>query len=137
MRKGIMVAGAALTLAGTGAFATASGGNLTIAPENKPHLVPMQEISLPIVDGDKLEGALRVTLVLATPDATTARRVTEKMPHLRSAALATTLEFSRLHASPMRAVNAEMLSQDLTETLQQQEPGIARALIVNVAARPA
>ena len=59
------------------------------------------------------------------------------MPRLRSATLAAALEFSRLYASPMRAVDAEMLSRDLTTALQHEEPGISRVLIVEVAARPA
>jgi len=138
MRKTIAVAGAALTLAGTGtAVVAASSGGDTPPVASEPHLIPMQEISLPIIDGDRLEGSLSVTMVLAAEDADAAKRVTAALPRLRSTSLAAGLEFSRLHASPMRAVNAELLSQDVTAALQQQEPGVARALIVNVSARPA
>lgn len=137
MRKTLAVAGAALTLAGTGAIATASTGDPADNPAAEPHLVPMQEVSLPIIDGDRLDGTLSVTMVLATADEAAAQRVEAAMPRLRSATLAAALEFSRLHASPMRAVDAEMLSQDLTAALRKEEPGVARALIVNVAARPA
>lgn len=137
MRKTLAVAGAALTLAGTGAIATASTGDPADNAAVEPHLVPMQEVALPIIDGDRLEGTLRVTMVLATADAAAAERVTAALPRLRSASLATALEFSRLHASPLRAVDAEMLSEDLTAALKQEEPGVTRALIVNVAARPA
>lgn len=142
MRKSIAIAGTALTLTGaamgaaTGAIA-ASERKAAIDIADEPQLVPMQEISLPIIDGDRLEGSLHVTMVIAATDLAAAERVTAALPRLRSASLAATLEFSSLYASPMRAVNAEMLSRDLTEALQQEEPGIARALIVNVAARPA
>lgn len=137
MRKSIILAGTALSLAGTGAFAAASGGDLPAIGKTEPHFVPMQEISLPIIDGDRLEGALKVTMVLAASDSAAAERVAASLPRLRSASLAATLEFSRLYASPMRPVNAEMLSRDLTEALQQEDPDIVQALIVNVAARPA
>lgn len=136
MRKSLAVAGTALTLAATGAIAAASEGESAIDVAHEPQLVPMQAISLPIIDGDRLDGSLHVTIVIAASDLAAAQRVTAALPRLRSASLATTLEFSSLYASPMRAVNAQMLSRDLTEALQQEEPGIARALIVNVSARP-
>lgn len=137
MRKSIAIAGTALTLVATGAIAAAPDGETAINVADEPRLVPMQAISLPIIDGDRLEGSLHVTMVIAATDLAAAERITAALPRLRSASLAATLEFSSLYASPMRAVNAEMLSRDLTEALQREEPGIARALIVNVAARPA
>lgn len=141
MRKSIAIAGTALSLAvtgaATGAIAVAAEGETAIDVADEPQLVPMQEISLPIIDGDRLEGSLHVTMVIAATDVAASERITAALPRLRSASLAATLEFSTLYASPMRAVNAEMLSRDLTEALQRAEPGIARALIVNVAARPA
>jgi hypothetical protein len=137
MRRSIAIAGTALTLAATGAIAATESGETAIDVTDEPQLVPMQEISLPIIDGDRLEGSLHVTMVIAAEDLEAATRVATALPRLRSASLAATLEFSRLYASPFRAANAEMLSRDLTEALQQEEPGIARALIVNVATRPA
>lgn len=137
MRKAIAMAGTALTLAGTGAFAATAADDAAGNAAVEPHLVPMQELSLPIIDGNRLEGSLHVTVVLAAEDVAAAERVTANLARLRSASLGAALEFSRLHVSPMRAVNAEMLSQDLTAALKQEEPGIGRALIINVAARPA
>jgi hypothetical protein len=138
MRRSIAIAGTALTLAATGAGAVAATptDETAIDVADEPQLVPMQEISLPIIDGDRLEGSLHVTIVIAANDLAAADRVAAALPRLRSASLAATLEFSSLYASPMRAVNAEMLSRDLTQALQQEEPGITRALIVNVATRP-
>jgi hypothetical protein len=96
----------------------------------------MPQISVPIIDGDRLEGAFRLKMVLDTTDAAAAQRVTAALPRLRSASIARALEFSRLNASPMRAVNVELLSEDLTEALKQEERGIARALVVEVATSP-
>lgn len=137
MRKSIAMAGAALTLAGTGTVAATAESDIGDIAAVEPHLVPMQEISVPIIDGDRLEGSFSVDMVLAAADAAAAERVAAALPRLRSASLAAALEFSRLHASPLRAVDAEMLSLKLTEALQQEDPGITQALIVKVAARPA
>jgi flagellar basal body-associated protein FliL len=138
MRKTIAITGAALTLAATGTvMATSRPQDETAAAIDDPHFVPMQEIAVPIIDGDRLDGSLRVKTVLSATDAAAAERVTAALPRLRSASLAAALEFSRLHASPMRAVDARMLSQYLTKELQGVESGVARALIVEVAAGPA
>jgi len=138
MRKRMAIAAAlgVLALAGTGSLATASGGG-EAPPDAEPHLVPMPEISVPIIDGDRLDGAFKVKMVISTADPDAAERVTAALPRLRSASLAASLEFARLYASPMRPVDAEMLSRDVTAALQHEEPGIARILIVEVAARPA
>ncbi|MEW9854495.1 hypothetical protein [Novosphingobium sp. M1R2S20] len=137
MRRAITMAGAALTLAGTGTVAATAGAEKGDPATIEPHLVPMQEISIPIIDGDRLEGSLRVKTVLAADDEAAAERVTAALPRLRSASLAAALEFSRLYASPLRAVDAEMLSKNLTEALQHEEPGVTRALVVEVAAHSA
>lgn len=139
MRKPVAATAAILALAGTGTLtrASANDGGTAADPAEPPRLVSMQDISVPIIDGDRLEGAFKARMVIATADSAATARVSADMPRLRSATLAATLEFSRLHASPMRAVDAEMLSRDLTTALQHEEPGISRVLIVEVAARPA
>lgn len=137
MRKAITMAGAALTLAGTGTVAATAGADNGESVTLEPHLVPMQEIAVPIIDGDRLDGSFRVKTVLAADDAAAAERIEAALPRLRSASLAAALEFSRLYASPFRAVDAEMLSKNLTEALQSEEPGVTRALVVEVAATPA
>lgn len=139
MRKIFAISGAGLILAGTAALAASA----TAAPNKadvaavEPHLVAMPQISVPIIDGDRLEGSFRLTMVLAATDAKAAERVSAVLPRLRSTSVAEALEFSRLHASPMRPVDVELLSRDLTKALQQEEPGIARALVVEVATGPA
>lgn len=137
MRKTIAMAGAALTLAVTGTVMATSRVQDTGPATTEPHLVPMKEMEVPIIDGDRLDGALRVKTVLSTSDAESAERITAALPRLRSASLAAALEFSRLHASQMRAVNAEMLSEYLTRELKSVDSGISNALIVEVAAGPA
>ncbi|MET1754382.1 hypothetical protein ABVV53_02720 [Novosphingobium sp. RD2P27] len=137
MRKAITMAGAALTLAGGGTVAATAGADKTENAALEPHLVPMQEIAVPIIDGDRLDGTFRVKTFLAADDAEAAERIEAALPRLRSASLAAALEFSRLHASPFRPVDAEMLSKDLTEALQSEEPGVTRALVVEVVASPA
>jgi len=135
MRKIIAIAGSALLLAGTGTVAATARGN-TVDPAADPHLVQMEEISVPIIDGDRLDGAFKANVVLSMPDAAAAEHASAEMPRLRSASLAAALEFSRLYASPMRAVDTELLSESLTEALQADGLEVSRVLIVKVAARP-
>lgn len=113
--------------------AVAAGG----APADELHLVPMAEITVPIIDGDRLEGQLRVKLMLDTGSSRLARDVKTAMPELRFASIAAASEFSRLYASGFRAVDVERLSADLDAALRRQNPGIKRVLIVEVAATPA
>jgi len=135
MRKTLAIAAGALLLAGTGTVAATARGN-SVDPADTPQLVQMEEITVPIIDGDRLDGAFKVNVVLSMTDQAAAERAATDMPRLRSTSLATALEFSRLYASPMRAVDTEIFSDSLTEALQSQESGISRALIVKVEARP-
>jgi hypothetical protein len=56
------------------------------------------------------------------------------MPRLREATVAAALEFARLNASGMRAVDAGRLDHDLNAALKAAEPGVSRVLIVEIAA---
>ena len=133
MRKTMAIAGAALTLAGSGTVtATSASDKDPVAAET--HFVPMDAISVPIIDGNRLEGSLRVKTVLDATDEAAAVRLKAALPRLRSATLAAALEFSRLQVSPMRAVDAELLSAALTKALSQEAPGISRTLVIEVAA---
>ena len=132
LRRRIAPTVAAITLAATGTLALAAP-----AADAEPNLVAMDEITVPIVDGARLDGALTVKLVLGTSDAESADRVAAALPLLRSTSVAAALEFSRLYASPMAPVDAERLSNDLSRALRQAEPAISRVLIVEVAARAA
>jgi hypothetical protein len=98
------------------------------------HLVAMDEIVVPIIDADHMAGSLRFKLVLEAGDDEVAARVTKDLPILRAATVAAGLEFARLSASGLRAVDAEQLDRELTAALKAAEPGINRVLIVEVAA---
>ena len=118
--------------------ATSAGGannDSPPPPAHAPELVDMEFVEVPIIDGDRIEGQLRVHLVLNAGSVPAAERVTGALPRLRAATLLTMVEFARLHASPYRAVNSEKLSRTLTEALQREEPAVGEVLIVEVGAK--
>jgi len=116
---------------GGGAHASGGGGGAGAGGLN---LVPMEEIVVPIIEADRLAGNMRFKLVLEAHDAATAATATAKMPELRETAVATALEFARLNASGLRAVDAGQLDHDLNTALKAADPGVSRVLIVEVAA---
>jgi hypothetical protein len=97
----------------------------------------MKEISVPIVDAGRVDGVLRVTLVLEARDAIGVAELDRRMPELRAAALAEAIEFARLYASPFTPVDARKLAASLTPALRRVSPSIKRVLIVKVAAQMA
>ena len=115
---------------GGGAQASGGGG----AGTGGLNLVPMTEVVVPIIEADRVAGNMRFKLVLEAHDAATAARATAEMPELREATVAAALEFARLNASGLRAVDAERLDHDLNAALKAAEPGVSRVLIVEVAA---
>lgn len=98
------------------------------------HLVPMDEITVPIIEADRMSGRLRFKLVLDAGTDALAAKATADLPMLRAATVAAGLEFARLNASGLRAVDAEQLDHDMTTALKNAEPGLQRVLIVEVAA---
>ncbi len=130
------VAAALVALAGASnvALASAGGGDTS---GGEPHFVPLDAIEVPIVGSSRVEGTLRVKLVLDAQDAAAADALGERLPQLRSSSLAATLEFSRLYASGFVPVNAELLRSEMTAALKREHPGVAQVLIVEVAAQPA
>lgn len=97
----------------------------------------MDEISVPIIDASRVDGVLRVTLVLQAHDTAGVAALERKMPELRAAALAEAIEFARLYASPYTPVDAGKLVAALTPALRRVAPAIKRVLIVKVAAQTA
>jgi len=129
-----MLAGMMTMLAGTGLLASpsqAAGGG---GEDGAPALVPMEEIAVPILDGARLEGILRFTLVLRAHDDAAAADITRQIVRLRSAALVAGLDFARMRASPYRAVDVAQLAMALDAALKKAEPGVEQALIVRVGA---
>ncbi len=129
MRMWIALAAAAASLSGASTMAAAPG-----AAGGEAHLVPMDEMNVPIVDGDRADGTLRVKLVLDMSSAAAAEKATAMLPSLRAGALAAGLEFARLYASPQTPVNAGRLASEMTTALHRQDIGVARVLIVEVGA---
>lgn len=117
-----------------GGGAQASGGGAGAAGEGL-HLVPMEEVTVPIIDSDRVNGALRFKVVIDAGTAEVATKLNGQMPVLRAATVAAGLEFARLNASALRAVDAQQLDHDLTASLKVAEPGLVRVLIVEVEAR--
>jgi hypothetical protein len=134
VRRGLVTL--ALTIAlvplpGGGAQASGGGGGASTGGLN---LVPMDEVVVPIIEADRLSGNMRFKLVLEAHDAATAAKATAEMPALREKTVAAALEFARLNASGLRAVDAQRLDHDLNAALKAAEPGVSRVLIVEVAA---
>ena len=119
----------AATAALTGATAVAAASD---APAKEAHLVPMEELAVPIVDGGRGVGTLRVKLVLDMADAAAAAGAT--LPPLRAASLGAAMEHARLYASPMAPVNVARLAADMTAALRAEDARVARVLIVEVGA---
>lgn len=97
-------------------------------------LLPMEKIVVPIVGSDRIDGTLKLKLVLAAKDAASLARLTARLPELRAVSVAGAIEFSRLFASPQTPVDVRRLSADLTKALRAADPGIERVLIVEVSA---
>ncbi|MDT8758501.1 hypothetical protein MZO42_07310 [Sphingomonas psychrotolerans] len=133
MRRGLAtlaLAVALVPLPGGGAQASGGGG----AGAGGLNLVAMDEVVVPIIEADRLSGNMRFKLVLEAHDAATAAKATAEMPALRETIVATGLEFARLNASGLRAVDAGRLDHDLNAAIKAAEPGVSRVLIVEIAA---
>ncbi len=130
------VAAALVALAGASnvALASAAAGETN---SREPHFVPLDAIEVPIVGSSRIEGTLRVKLVLDAQDAAAADALGERLPQLRASSLAASLEFSRLYASGLAPVNAELLRSEMMAALKRDYPGVAQVLVVEVGAQPA
>ena len=129
------------TLAAAAALgsATAAGGAGGEAYDKAPTelaLVKLEPMAVPIVDGDHVQGELRVHLYLSAKDAASAGEMGPQMPRLRAATFATMMDFARLYASPYRAVDSAQLAKELTAALRKENPGVYEVLITAVAAKP-
>ncbi len=123
-----------LTLPFAIAAALACVGNSPAASPGDPQLVAMGQIIVPIVGSGRLDGSMRLKLVIAATDAEALARLTERLPELRAITVAGTIEFSRLYASTQTPVNAAQLRSALKAALHAKDAGVADALIVEVSA---
>lgn len=117
-----------LPAAGASASGEAGGANAEL------HLVTMDEMNVPIVDGARTDGTLRYQIVIAAKNEAGRQELTAALPVLRAASLGAGLEFARLYASPMMPVDAARLASDMTAALQAQNPKVDRILLVKVMA---
>lgn len=134
MRRFIVFGAAGVLLLSGGTALQASGGG---EAGGGMHLVPMDEIRVPVVEGSRADGTLQLKLVLVAKDAAAAEAATADLPQLRAASLAAALEFARLYASPMMPVDVERLAEDMTAAIHHQDERIGRVLVVEVMARRA
>lgn len=134
MRRIIVRVAAGILLLPGSTFVHASGAN---GGADGLHLVPMTEIQVPVVEGNRAGGTLQLKMVLVTRDAAAADKAAAEMPRLRAGSVAAALEFARLYASPMLPVDVKRLSEDITAAIHQQDQRISQVLIVEVMARPA
>lgn len=125
---------ALVPFAGSGGAQASGGAGAGGGDSAGLNLVAMEEVVVPIIEADRLAGNMRFKLVLEAHDAASAASATVKMPELREATVAAALEFARLNASGLRAVDAGRLDHDLNAALKAEAPGLARVLIVEIAA---
>ena len=134
MLKRLMLSAAVVAvpaIASVGRSATAAS---PVAITANPHFVKMDEIVVPIVDGERLDGRLTFDVAVVTSDELGAKRVSTSLPELRATALASGIEFSRLQASALSPVDAEQLAVVLTKSITQQHPDVEAVLILRVRA---
>ena len=136
MRKRLPIASAALIVLAAGGIATASFASAGAEPVEL-HLVPLEELAVPIVDSGRSDGTLRVKFVVNAADGATADSLGERGPELRSLALGAATDFGRIYASGLAPVNAEILKQKTKAALQAAYPKIADVLVVQVSASAA
>ncbi|WP_395391353.1 hypothetical protein WBP07_12300 [Novosphingobium sp. BL-8A] len=122
-------------------FAMMALATAAVAPEatqavpfSPANLVKLEQIDTPIVDAGRIDGVMHLQLVVETGSASTANDLSQRMPELRAASLAASIEFARLRASPFTALDVSKLSQSLTPALQRVDPDISRVLIVRATA---
>ncbi|MBU3078655.1 hypothetical protein [Sphingomonas quercus] len=102
-----------------------------------PGFMPIAEITTPIVDASRLDGAVKVLATIETADPATMDQVRADMPMVRAEMYAATLEFSRLYASGLRAVDAKRLGEHLSAAVRKSHPQVSRVLILRLQAQPA
>jgi hypothetical protein len=133
--KRLLVAASALAVAAAGGagMAVASNGP---APSADAAFVPLDEVVVPIVGSDRIEGTLRLRMVVETTDAAAADELASRLPELRAATLAAAVEHSRLYASALAPVNVEQLGGDMNAALKQANASVGRVLVTEVGAFP-
>lgn len=138
MPKRLLIASALSTAAAGGGISLAKGDVPPPQPlDREIFLVPVDEITVPIVDAGHLDGSLRLKIAVEATDAASRDRIGAQMPELRAASVAALTDFGRVYASSMTAVDAERLRARLGDALKRSQAGIKDVLIVQVSAEAA
>jgi len=128
-----LIGSAALATAAVGGSATPRAAGIEqVGAESA--FVALDEIMVPIAGTQRIEGALRARIVLAASTSGDADALTQRLPELRAAAVSSMIEFSRLHATALTAVNATQLRSDMMVALRAADPAVSTVLIIEVAA---
>ena len=94
-------------------------------------LVPLDEVVVPIIGSDRIEGTLRLRMVVETADE---GAISGHLHELRAASVAAAVEHSRLYTSALAPVNAEQLGGDMTAALKDSNPAVGRVLLTEIGA---
>lgn len=98
-------------------------------------IVPVAELRVPILDGARLAGTLRVQAALDYADPAQAAGAAVRTPVFRDAVVSAGLEFARLHVSALAPIDAALLSRTLTDAARTVDPHVRKVLILDVSAR--
>lgn len=109
--------------------AAASGGSSTPAP-SEAAVVDLGQIDVPIIDHGQVRGTLAVKLALDGKDGAAAEDMKATLPILRAAARDAAGEYARLYASPVEAVDAQLLADTLSKALRERQPGLRQVLVL-------
>ena len=131
--KRILVAAGILaaTAAGSAGIAFASEG---AQPTVDAAFVPLDEVVVPVVGSNRIEGTLRIRMVVAVADAASATEVSARVAELRAASVAAAVEHSRLYVSAVAPVNAEQLRSDMDIALKETSAAVGNVLLTEVSA---
>ncbi len=114
-----------------GLAATAASARPAFDPKT---LVALDAIEAPIIDSGDLDGVVKVSLRVQMHTPEEAEALSARIPELRAALLAGTMEFARLYGSPFNAVDVARLRAMLTEAAKKVDPQIDTVLILSAGA---
>jgi hypothetical protein len=119
----------ALVLASSPAAGNEGGGG------GAASVVPIAELRVPILDGGRFVGTLRLQTALDYADPAQGAGAAAHAPMFRDAVLSAGLEFARLHVSAFVPIDAALLSRTLTDAARTVDPHVRKVLILDVSAR--
>jgi hypothetical protein len=119
----------ALMLASSPAAGNEGGGG------GAASVVPIAELRVPILDGGRFVGTLRLQTALDYADPAQGAGAAAHAPMFRDAVLSAGLEVARLHVSAFVPINAALLSRTLTDAARTVDPHVRKVLILDVSAR--